>query len=202
VAASARQIAAFLERVAAKEPTPGGGAVAASAGALATALASMVVAFSEGRKKGRHDEELAAQLESFARSRELLLELADADAQAYQRFADALKLDKSDESRAEAISSAAAAAVNIPQAVQATCMNLLRSLDRLASIGNPHLSSDLTAAAILAEAATRAAEQFVRANAPFLDDERRAISLVGEASRASRRAREMAERIETAQASG
>jgi formiminotetrahydrofolate cyclodeaminase len=46
----ATQFASLLAQIAAKSPTPGGGAVACATGALAAALAGMVVSYSLGKK--------------------------------------------------------------------------------------------------------------------------------------------------------
>ena len=46
-----RSIHAYLEALSAREPTPGGGSVAALVGALAAGLGVMVANFTLGRKK-------------------------------------------------------------------------------------------------------------------------------------------------------
>lgn len=184
-----------MDAIASREPAPGGGAVAAVAASLAAALASMVAAYSVGRRKGRDDEELGRTLESLERARELVLELADADAAAYGTLSEALARPRDEAGRDQAVARAAAQAITVPRTLQATCLSLLRSLERLAEIGNPHLASDLAAAARLLEGAARAAQHFVAANAPLLGDEPRAATLLAEAARTSRRASELADRL-------
>ncbi|MGI0068150.1 MAG: cyclodeaminase/cyclohydrolase family protein, partial [Thermoplasmata archaeon] len=44
--AGAESFTGFLDRIAARTPTPGGGSAAAAAGALAAALGEMVLAYS------------------------------------------------------------------------------------------------------------------------------------------------------------
>jgi glutamate formiminotransferase / formiminotetrahydrofolate cyclodeaminase len=73
----------FLAQVAARTPTPGGGTVAAIAGAMGTALGEMVVAFSTP-SKGIPSPPLAALAKELIEGRATFLELANADADAYE----------------------------------------------------------------------------------------------------------------------
>lgn len=76
-------VAEFLDRVAARTPTPGGGSVAAVAGALGASLGEMVVAYSTPAHHAPAPslEALAAELRE---GRARFLELADADTAAYE----------------------------------------------------------------------------------------------------------------------
>src|SRR5262245_5876212 len=77
-------IADFLEALAARTPTPGGGAVASAVGATAAALARMVVAYSLGKKSlAAHQPALEIAARELDVARALLLRLADEDAAAY-----------------------------------------------------------------------------------------------------------------------
>jgi formiminotetrahydrofolate cyclodeaminase len=72
----------FLRQTAAKTPTPGGGAVACTTGALAAALAGMVVSYSLGKKSlAPHQPDLEQAARSLENARSLFLRLADEDAQ-------------------------------------------------------------------------------------------------------------------------
>src|SRR5262245_33046677 len=74
----------FLAQVGAKTPAPGGGAVASAAGAIAAALAKMVVSYSIGKKSlAEHQPMLQQAAGSLERASALLLALADEDAAAY-----------------------------------------------------------------------------------------------------------------------
>jgi glutamate formiminotransferase / formiminotetrahydrofolate cyclodeaminase len=73
----------FLDRVAARTPTPGGGSVAAIAGAMGAALGEMVVAYSTPAKKNPSPA-LAALAKELTESRGTFLELANADTDAYE----------------------------------------------------------------------------------------------------------------------
>jgi formiminotetrahydrofolate cyclodeaminase len=167
----ARQpLADFLASVASKTPTPGGGAVASAVGALAAALAQMVVSYSVGKKSlAQHEPRLQEATKVLERARGLLLELADEDAAAYGTVNELSKLPEGDPRRA-ALARATAASVQVPLAVMAACVDLLRLFETLAPITNKQLRSDLAIAAVLADATVRASRWNVAVNVAFLSD--------------------------------
>ncbi len=167
----------LLGRIAAKTPTPGGGAVASAVGALAAALAQMVVSFSVGKKSlAAHEPALRDAAAVLDRARAVLLRLADEDAAAYAVVNELWKLPESDARRAREMPAAAHTAVSVPLSVMATCAEVLRRLDALGAISNRHLRSDLAIAAVLADAAARASRWNVTINAGLLTPEARAAS--------------------------
>ena len=181
---ASQSFAELLESVSARSPTPGGGAVAAAVGALAAALGGMVVSFSVGRKSlAEHAEDLDRAGSELARARVVLLELASEDAAAYAALSDVFKLDKKDPSRAGRLSSAAEGAITPPLAVVATCTNLLRLFESLCGMSNRNLHGDLAIAAVLADAAVRAARWMVLANLPLLATAERRTRVLSELER-------------------
>ncbi|MBM4107915.1 MAG: cyclodeaminase/cyclohydrolase family protein [Phycisphaerae bacterium] len=159
----------LLEQVAAKTPTPGGGAVASAVGALAAALAGMVVSFSLGKKSlAPHAPALEDARARLERARALMLRLADEDAAAYGLCNELSRLPETDPRRAAEHAPALRACVQIPEAVAAACVDLLRLMDTLGPITNRHLRSDLGLAAELAEAAVRASNWNVWINSKGL----------------------------------
>lgn len=172
----------FLDAIGAKTPTPGGGAVASGVGALAAALAEMVVNYSAGKKNlAPHEPALQASLALLRRTRGLLLRLADEDAQAYGAVNELSRLPENDPRRS-ALGEAQAAAVQAPLSALAACADLLRHLDALPGITNRHLRSDLAIAAVLAEAGARSCWWNVAINAPSLSDAPSRERLMNEAS--------------------
>lgn len=159
----------LLESIAAKVPTPGGGAALSAAGALAAALGGMVVAYSLGKKAlASHQpalEDAAAQL---TRARTLLLDLGRADMEAYGEVNALQRLPENDPARVERWDAAVVASIQTPRAALALSLDLLRLFERLVPITNRYLHSDLAIAAVLAEACARAAAWNVRINAPLL----------------------------------
>lgn len=159
----------FLAELAAARPTPGGGAVAALTGALATGLGRMAAGYTLGRPRfaevAGEVEALVAQL---ARAGEHLLTLMDEDAAAYAALSSALKRPKDEADRAEVVARAAAVAAFVPLETAGLCRRVEQVLERLRTIGNPQLRSDVVAGRALAQAAVAAALENVRANEPLL----------------------------------
>lgn len=169
------RFADFLGAVAAKSPAPGGGAVASASGALAAALAQMVVNYSIGKKDLlEQQEELKHALAKLERARAVFLELADEDAAAYSQLNALQKLSPGDPKRTSELPAAQQVAVQVPRSVAAAAIDLLRMFEQLAPITNRYLRSDLGIAADLAEATVRAALWNVRINTDGLPSGQRA----------------------------
>jgi len=165
-------VSSLLTSLGARTPSPGGGASAALAGALAAATARMVLSYSIGRKSlAEHEPTLQAAAQSLDRAHALLLELGDEDAEAYERLNATMKLRETDPRRDEDLPRAVAAAIAVPSAVLAAGIDLLRLLETLPGRTNPHLRSDLAVAAVLAEASVRAAAWNIEVNLPLVADE-------------------------------
>src|SRR5689334_7005485 len=128
-------IADFLERLAAGEPTPGGGSAAALAGALAAALASMVCNFTVGKDEFADvAEEVGRILDETEAARAGLEFGVDADAAAFGSVARAYKLPRGTEAeqerRGEAIRSASMGAARAPLEVARLTARVLDLCER------------------------------------------------------------------------
>ncbi|MFM9994879.1 MAG: cyclodeaminase/cyclohydrolase family protein [Phycisphaerales bacterium] len=193
----------LLDAIGSKTPAPGGGAVAGATGALAAALARMVVAYSLGKKSlAAHQAALQHADDALVRVRAVLLELADEDAAAYAEVNALTKLPETDPRRARELPAAAERSVQVPMAALAACSNLLRLLEDAGPKTNPHLKSDWAIAAILADAGARAAEWNVRVNLPLLADAARRAAVSEECRRALAESAARAARVENACATG
>jgi methenyltetrahydrofolate cyclohydrolase len=164
-----RTLAALLSEIAAATPAPGGGSTAAVACALAAALVEM----SAGPPLER-----AAALQARA------LELADDDLSSFAPVLDAQRLPAGDETRPERLRAALAAASDTPLAIAAVGCELAELAAEVARGGRPSLEGDATAAALLAEAATRAAARLVELNLAGMPDDIRLRTAGGYAARA------------------
>ena len=175
-------IDSFLTGLAAKQPTPGGGAVAGLCGAVAAALAGMVVSYSLGRKSlADHQPMLTGASHRLERARAIFLQLADEDALAYAALNELTRLPETDPRRASDLPEATRAAINVPLAVAAASADLARLLATLCGTTNPHLRSDLAIAAVLTEATARAARWNVIVNLPGVTDEPERAALQAQA---------------------
>lgn len=164
-------LSSFLEAVAARQPTPGGGSVAALAGALSAATGSMVINYSLGKKGTEaHAAELHQALAEFTRARQLLLEQMVIDQVAYETITAVRKLPADAPGRQEQYVSALMQGINAPQAIAATSVAMLDLADRMVNYANYYLLSDLAVCADLAMATTRCALYSVRINCRDLPD--------------------------------
>lgn len=156
----------FLDKLAARTPTPGGGAVAGLAGALSCSLARMVAAYSLGKKTADADRSAIENLTGILeRADAMMRELIDEDAQAYATYSEISRRKDSDEATRRAKDEALVMAMTVPLGISATAAEAVAALEQLAPIAGKYLLSDLEAAAILAEATVRCAGCSVRVNA-------------------------------------
>ncbi len=145
-------VGGLLERVAARTPAPGGGAVAAVTAAAAAALVAMAARFSD--ESAGPAEALRARLEP----------LADADAAAYTEVLAAYRLPAGDPERRGRIAEALRVATEVPREVAAAAREVAELADRLVESGNPNLTGDARVASTLAAAAAEAATALVEIN--------------------------------------
>jgi glutamate formiminotransferase/formiminotetrahydrofolate cyclodeaminase len=166
----------FVSAVAAPTPTPGGGSVAALAGALAAGLAEMVCGISLKRKSlEEHHAALADARAHLAALRERLMENVDRDAQSYEAVLRSLKLPKTTDAeratRDQAIEAASKTAAAVPLETAEMAAAVAREIGDLSGVTVPQAAPDLQVAASLAEAARRGGIENVRANLPSVHDE-------------------------------
>lgn len=178
----------FLEEVSARTPAPGGGSVAAIAGAMAAGLTSMAARFSEEYWPDARGA--VAQAETL-RSR--LAFLAQVDADAYEEALATFRLPKdvAPAERDAAIGLALSHAADVPLQVAEVATDVAELAALVAEHGNPNLRGDAAAAALLAEAVARAAANLVAINLGVTaEDERIARShrIVEAAAAAAKRA--------------
>ncbi|WP_298706992.1 cyclodeaminase/cyclohydrolase family protein [uncultured Veillonella sp.] len=166
----------FVAATASKEPTPGGGAIAALTAATGAALAEMVANLTFG-KKGYEEvqtemEELQVKAEAI---RNRMLELSQADADVFNIFMDALGLPKNtDEEKATrtvAIQQAYKDAAMVPFEIGELAYQIFDLAELASRKGNQNLITDGIIAAINARAAVKAAFLNVRINLSGIKDE-------------------------------
>ncbi len=165
----------FVSAVAAKTPTPGGGSVAALAGALAVALGEMVCRLTLGRRSFEaHHKTLEESLARLGSLRERLLANIDRDAASYDAVVAAMKLPKFTEAeqaaRARALEAASKTAAEVPLETAELAAEAARVIVTIRPVTLPQAASDLAVALDLAGAARRGAIDNVRANLPSIHD--------------------------------
>lgn len=129
----------YLDDLAARLPSPGGGSAAALNAALAAALVSMVVNFTIGKPKyAVYENELKIILETSEKLRREFLNLADLDVTAYK-------------------SGNARDALDVPFMIARLCFEGMKLCGPLVKKGNINLISDAAVAAVFFESAFSAA---------------------------------------------
>ena len=159
----AESLGRYLDDAAAARPTPGGGSVAAVAGALAATMAAMAAGFTAGKERFKDVEpEINEHLSRLAVVREELLEAAHDDMAAYQGIMAAFRMPKETQeqqsARGEAVREATRASLDVVGDVLEAALEVLTIGRRLADIANPNLASDVGVAAELALGTVRAAQ--------------------------------------------
>lgn len=171
----------LLGAIAAKTPTPGGGAAAAVTSALAAALGQMVVNYSWSKDSLKEHSQLHEEaLATLQQLQESAVRLADDDAKAFGHLSDLWGLPADDARRQAEWESAVAGAIAAPQQIMGASMSTLHLLEQLAGKTIRTLRSDLAITALLAEASVRAAACNVRINTPLLNDKAEAVELEAE----------------------
>ena len=172
-----RQTFDFVDEVSRDTPAPGGGSVAALAGALGGALAAMVANLAI--PKGEHDEHYDTLCSVAERAQELkdaLLRGVDEDTAAFDSVIEAMRMPKDTEEEREAqgegLREGYKRATRVPLANVELCVEALRLCAELAPLTGPQMISDVGTAALMADAGARAAAYNVRINLPETRDER------------------------------
>jgi methenyltetrahydrofolate cyclohydrolase len=170
-----KTVSQFLDELASNSPAPGGGSVAALAGAVGTALGSMVCNLTIGKKKYVDvQEELKAVLEQTESLRKELAQLIDIDTEAFNSVMAAFGLPKATEAeqaaRTAAIQEATKGATMVPLSVMRTCEKALVFVKTIAQKGNKNSASDAGVAALMLRAGCASAALNVRINLGGIND--------------------------------
>lgn len=165
----------FLDELASNSPAPGGGSVAALAGAMGAALASMVCNLTIGKKKYAGVEgEMKSVLEKTEKLRAQFTMLVDKDTQAFNEVMGAFALpkdtDEQKSKRSSAIQSATKVATAVPLEVMRRCIEGLKLAKVVAEKGNSSSVSDAGVSAIMLNGGLESAALNVQINLGSLQD--------------------------------
>src|SRR5215204_346010 len=192
-------LSGFVGAIAAPTPVPGGGSVAAHAGAVGAALAQMVAGLTVGKKKyAAVDAEMRELAVRAAGLGNVLAALVARDASAYAVVAAAYKRpaegDAQQREKAAKIDEALLHAAEVPLETARACAAVAELALAVAARGNVNAASDAGIAALLAEAGCVGASYNVRINVAGLGDRSRGNGLADDARRQVERARSLARR--------
>jgi len=171
----ARLAQPLLDAVAAPSPTPGGGSVAALAGALAASLGEMVAGLSRKKKSlAANVDALGEAVTELRAAGARLASAIDRDANSYDAIIAASKLpkDTSEEQahRESAVQAATRGAAEVPLEVAEAALALYERLVQLESITATSMISDLRVARAMALASARGALENVAINLVSITD--------------------------------
>lgn len=180
----------FLEKIASKTPTPGGGSVSAAVGAMGAALGVMTARYSDASEPEHALDEIKNEF----------LALVSADAEAYGQVNSAMALPKdSDDTkrrRKEALQIALGEASEVPLKGMMLAVRGLKALADLAPVCNKNLVSDLAGATTFVESALSGCGENVRINMVLLVDKERRGRLEKEHNRLVAEAEALREKID------
>lgn len=181
----------FMSSIASSSPVPGGGSVAAHAGALGASLVQMVAGLTIGKKKyAAVDAEMKETALQAAALSNRLSALVQKDADAYAAVSEAYRLPRETENhlavRQGAIDKALLSAAEVPLETARACGEVARLAAVCAEKGNQNAVTDAGVASLLARAGARGAAYNVLINLRSLSE-----------SAASSRMREELERTMT-----
>ena len=165
----------FLDAVAQPTAAPGGGSVAALAGALGASLGQMVAGLSRKKKsQAAHAEALSEAESGFRAASEFLARAIDRDASSFESVMAAYKLPQvapGEQSRREdAVQQALRGAAQVPLEVARKAAELFDELGQLETISSPSMLSDIRVGRLMAAAAVRGALENVRINLESITD--------------------------------
>jgi glutamate formiminotransferase/formiminotetrahydrofolate cyclodeaminase len=166
----------FIDEVSRGTPAPGGGSIAALAGAIGSALASMVVNLSIG--KGEFDsryDELCQLAEQAQAAKDELIHAVDADTEAFNEVIAGMRMAKDTpeqiELRSLTIRAGYKSAAEVPLRTAQLCRQVLDMCQAAADIGNQAVMSDAGVGALMAYAGVQGAIHNVRINLPHTKDD-------------------------------
>jgi glutamate formiminotransferase / formiminotetrahydrofolate cyclodeaminase len=193
-------LSGFVASVASSNPVPGGGSVAAHAGALAAALAQMVAGLTIGKKKyAAVDAEMKEAALKAVSLGNTLASLVKRDSEAYSLVSEAHKLPKEPADaaarRSEAVTSALLKAAEVPLETARAAVQVAEIAALVAEKGNTNAVTDAGVAALLAEAACKGADYNVRINVAALEDPSMGERLARESNQLVKTVAELAAKV-------
>jgi glutamate formiminotransferase/formiminotetrahydrofolate cyclodeaminase len=152
--------AAFTDEVSRDTPAPGGGSIAALAGALGAALASMVANLTQGKARTAEAEAaLAGAAAKAQRVKDALVLAVDDDTTAFTAYMDARRLPNATPAekaaRAAAMQARLKAAVNVPFSTANLCLEAMEASEDAMLHGNPASITDTMVGFTIAFAGVR-----------------------------------------------
>lgn len=163
----------FTDALSTADPTPGGGAAGAMAGAMGCALLLMAVQTTLKRKATPQEAKttLAPCVNKLMSLKKQLDGYIQQDGEAYAGYLAAAKLPKEAAEREEAVQNALLFAARVPADAACAAQAALRAADEAEPFVAPVILSDITCGRHLLKACIRCGAENIRANAVYIKDE-------------------------------
>ncbi len=178
---------AFANETASDSPAPGGGSIAAYAGALGASLATMVANLS-AHKRGWDTrlEEFSTWAVKGQQLKDELLALVDEDTLAFDAIMNAFGLPKDTaeekSARKQAIQNATKYAVEIPYKTMQKAFEVFEIADAMVQHGNPNSVTDAGVGALCARTAVYGAWMNVQINLSGIEDQNFKVEMTNKAN--------------------
>lgn len=187
---------AFLDALASRAPTPGGGGASALAGALGAALCTMVGNFTVGKKKyAAVEEDVKALMARAEDIRGRLLAQVDADAAAFEPLSRAYAIPKDDPDREKVMEQCLRGAAAAPMEILRLSCEAIDLHREMLDKGSVMMLSDVGTGAVLCWGALYGAWLNVKVNTKSMADRAYAGAMNREADQLVNQYRKIAEQV-------
>ena len=186
----------FLDALASKAPTPGGGGASALVGALGAALCTMVGNYTVGKQKyAGVEEDVKALMAKAEDLRARLLALVDADATAFEPLSKAYAIPKDDPNRAQVMEQCLRDAAAAPMEILRLSCEVIDLHSEMLEKGSVMMLSDVGTGVVLCQSAMQGAALNVKVNTKSMADRTYAQTMNDEVDGLVERYWKIAERI-------
>ena len=149
----------FVNEVSRDTPAPGGGSIAALAGALGAALASMVANLTQGKGGPAAEPHLLAAAAQAQRAKDALVLAVDEDTNAFNAYMEARRMPAGSPgekaARGQAMQDGLKSAVAVPLATAQACLEAMEAAELAMHHGNPASITDTMVGFTIAYAGVR-----------------------------------------------
>ena len=186
----------FLDALASKAPTPGGGGASALVGALGAALCTMVGNYTVGKQKyAGVEEDVKALMAKAEDLRARLLALVDADAAAFEPLSKVYAIPKDDPNRAQVMEQCLRDAAAAPMEILRLSCEVIDLHSEMLEKGSVMMLSDVGTGVVLCQSAMQGAALNVKVNTKSMADRTYAQTMNDEVDGLVERYWKIAERI-------
>ena len=186
----------YLEVLASKAPTPGGGSAAAVYGAVGTALGEMVGNLTTGKKKfAIYEEEIQKILVRLQEARMDFIRLEKADEQAFEPLSEVYRMKAETDEEKKAKEECLKAAAQVPMEVMERAVSVMDDIEFLALNGSRLAVSDAGVGIQGIRSALLGAVMSVYINTKMMKDREYAETVNSQAELLIKKGTEQADRI-------